>query len=276
MDKFSGLLICSDLDGTLLDEKKQISKENLDAIEHFTKNGGLFTYMTGRIPLGLIPVLKQYTPKIPLGCINGAGLFDIEKNKMVWCCHVDKKIFEMVDFVYKAFPGAGIELTCENEIYFARHSDFTRKHQSDEKLPERLCDYKNFDLPMVKVLIADDMDNIEKIKDALGEHPLRDEFSFIRSDKWYYEILPRGVSKGNVLLKLAELMGISRKNTIAIGDNENDVSMIEEAGIGIAVKNAYPKLKENAQYITVSNKEHAIARVIDDIEKGKIEILESF
>ena len=75
-----------------------------------------------------------------------------------------------------------------------------------------------------------------------------------------------------LLKKIAELHGIDMKNTIVAGDNDNDVSMLEVAGVGVAVSNASPAAKKAANYHTVSNEEHAIARIIKDLEEGKLPI----
>ena len=88
----------------------------------------------------------------------------------------------------------------------------------------------------------------------------------------YYEVLPKGVSKGNILLKLIDILGVDKNKTITVGDNDNDSTMIKNAKIGIAVSNASPYAKECADYITVSNEEDAIAKIIYDLDNGKIKI----
>ncbi len=92
----------------------------------------------------------------------------------------------------------------------------------------------------------------------------------ILSERALFEILPKGINKGVVIEKLAEYLGIDKKMTIAIGDYNNDVAMLKKAGVGIAVANASPEALAAADIVTVSNEEHAIARVICDIEEGKI------
>ena len=80
------------------------------------------------------------------------------------------------------------------------------------------------------------------------------------------------MDKGKNLTDIAESIGIDIKRSIAIGDNDNDASMLEKAGIGIAVENASEIAKSKADIITVSNEENAIARVIKDIDEGKIKV----
>ena len=96
-------------------------------------------------------------------------------------------------------------------------------------------------------------------------NPKADAFDCIRSEKLLYEILPKGVSKGSVLCKMAELLNIPMENTIAVGDYDNDVSMLQAAGSSYAVANAVDKAKAVADFVTVSNDEHAIAAIINDM-----------
>ena len=94
------------------------------------------------------------------------------------------------------------------------------------------------------------------------------DFSFTRSERAFYELLPKGVSKGAALYKMAELLNVDIKKTIAVGDYNNDASMIKAAGIGFAVKNAVNEAKAAADYITVSNNEDAIYKIVEGLDKG--------
>ena len=133
------------------------------------------------------------------------------------------------------------------------------------------CDYKTFSAPIGKILFCTDYeDEILGVERALREHPLADRFDFIRSERVMFEVLPKGASKGLALAKLSEHLKIDKKRTVAIGDYNNDVSMILAAGVGIAVANASEAALRAADIVTVSNEEHAIARVISDLESGKI------
>ena len=76
------------------------------------------------------------------------------------------------------------------------------------------------------------------------------------------------VQKNTALLKMAELLGIAPEKTIAVGDFNNDVSMIRAAGIGFAVDNAVAEAKAVADYVTVSNNHHAIAAIVDRLDRG--------
>ena len=99
--------------------------------------------------------------------------------------------------------------------------------------------------------------------DTYGENTAQ-----VRSQRFYYEIMPKGLSKGNSLLEIAKYYNIDQKDIIAFGDELNDETMIEVAGTGVAMGNAVEKIKEIADYITLSNDEDGIA---DYLEKFILE-----
>ena len=196
MGRFDGVLICTDLDGTLLKNDKTISCENIEAIEYFKREGGYFTFVTGRMPFFVSYVLDTIKPNAPFGCVNGAGLYDGIKKEYVWTASMPDKVTELVKCI-------------------------------------------------------------------------DDHFDFIRSEKTLYEILPKGICKGTSVIKLCDYLNIDIRKSIAIGDYNNDISMFRTAGTGIAVSNACEEALNAADFVTVSNEEHAIAKVVCDLERGK-------
>jgi hydroxymethylpyrimidine pyrophosphatase-like HAD family hydrolase len=138
-------------------------------------------------------------------------------------------------------------------------------------MPYLGADIESFDIPIAKVVFADMREEaILRVAELLDAHPRAKEFDFIRSEKLLYEILPKGNSKGNLLREMSRILGIDMKRTVALGDYNNDVSMIEAAGVGIAVSNAVDEAKAVADRITVSNEEHALAMTVEEIERGVI------
>lgn len=273
MKKFDGIMICTDLDGTLLSSGNVISKENLDAIEYFKANGGYFTFITGRVPITAKTTYETINPNIPFGCINGAGIYDHREMKYLWTAKLPESVKDMLECVDKELPDMGIQINTANGIYFCKNNDAMEWFRDITGVPNITCDYKTFDQPIAKIIFADfDEKEIEKLMELLHSHPLADQFDFIRSEKTLYEILPKGISKGSVMMKMVEILGIDPEKTVAIGDYNNDISMVKAAGLGVAVANAVPELKAVADHITVSNDDHAIAKIIYDIEKGILKI----
>lgn len=271
MGKFDGILICTDLDGTLLKNDKTISEENREAIEYFKREGGYFTFITGRMPYTSRSLYEMVNPNAPIGCINGGGIYDYEKEKYLWSLTLPHDANELVDAVYHAVPSAGIQMNALDKIYFCRDNWAMVRFRSRTGTPYVEGNHMTLDVPIGKVVFGDEEENIQKVAEVLSNHPRSEEFDYIRSERTLYEILPKGSSKGNLLIKLAEILGIDPSKTVAIGDYNNDVSMIKAAGVGVAVANAVDEAKAAADRITVSNEEHAIAKIIEMIDSGEIE-----
>jgi Cof subfamily protein (haloacid dehalogenase superfamily) len=257
------------LDGTLFSSDKTVSRENLEAIEYFKSEGGLFTFITGRVPQTAAAICGKIRPNAPYGCINGGGIFDPVENRYLWNTHLPDHAVELVREVDACLPQIGIQLNTEKEVYFCKESPAMVRFRKVSGLPLTFSPYETVKEPVLKVLFAhDDEEQIAALARLLREHPKADDFDFIRSEKHLYEILPKGVNKGVALKKLAVLLGVERKNTIAAGDYNNDVAMLRKAGLSFAVANAVPQAKEAADYVTVSNDENAIAAIIDGLDRG--------
>ncbi len=265
MKKFDGILICSDVDGTLLKTDKSLSAENLEAIEYFKQNGGKFTIMTGRMPFALHTVLDIITPNAPLGFGNGLGLYDVASGKMPLSNSLGISALPIARYIYDNFPDIGIEYTTYDEILCARVTETVVRHLDHEKLPLKTISIDGFKGDLAKILFAAESEKIDSLTSVLPNLECTSPFQLIRSDAVYYEVLPKDMTKGTLVLKLSEILGIDIKNVIAIGDNENDVSMLKAAGTGIAVGNATESAKTAADIVTVSNEENAIAKIIYDL-----------
>lgn len=271
--KFEGVLFCTDLDGTLYSGDKTISKENLDAIEYFKSEGGLFTFITGRVPQVSKEICEIINPNAPYGCVNGAGIYSAEEDKYLWNMSLPDSAVDLVKEVDEKLPEIGIQFNTRDQILFKKFNNAMEYFRKVTGCPDLRCNYEDLEEPILKVVLAhEDEAQILALVKFLNEHPKARLYDFIRSERRFYEILPKGASKGGLLKKLSELLGINPARTIAVGDYNNDVSMIKEAGLGFAVSNAVKEAKDAADYITVSNNESAIAAIIHGIDCGKFKI----
>lgn len=274
MKRFEGILICTDLDGTLLNSNRAVSHENREAIEYFKREGGLFTFVTGRPASCVSDIYNAACPNAPFGCFNGGGLYDGEAKRYVWTREISRDVLELAEYVAAHVPGIGIQINTFDHIYFYRENAsmvWFREITGVPYLPiENLYDIKE---PLAKIVFGDrDPAHIEAAMELLSAHPRAAEFDYVRSEKTLFEILPKDGNKSVVLPRLAEHVGIPMSHLIAVGDYSNDLEMLMAAGIGVAVANALPAVKAVADRVTVSNDEHAIAQIIADIEKGELKV----
>lgn len=273
MKKFEGILICTDLDGTLLNSENQISKKNTEAIEHFKAEGGIFTFITGRMPFFASSIYDAVKPNAPFGCINGGGLYDGAVGKYVMTTALPLSVIELVKYAAEKVEGIGVQINHFDKVYFCRENDAMVRFREITGSPNLVREFDEISEPIAKIVFGDmSEESILKLSEVLRSHPRADEFDFIRSEETLFEILPKGINKGAVLPHLVKHLGIKPTRTIAVGDYNNDIGMLREASLGIAVANACKEAKEAADLITVSNDEHAIAKIIYDIESGALKI----
>ena len=262
MGKFDGILIVSDLDGTLLTNTQEISKENREAIAYFEREGGRFTYISGRVARCLAPILQKLTPSVPVGCNNGM-VYDQHAGEWLDFERMDPDILTVVEDILDRFPAAGLVVMGKRHIYFSKRDPIGDRFKEIVGLSDRYDWIADIQEPFCKVLFTYPAERFEELRRAVDAHPLSAKFEMVRSDPQYYEIMPKGCNKGRALERLAAHLNISPERTIAVGDNENDVSMFRKAHVGIAVANAAPKAKEAADVVlNVTNEQHAIAEIV--------------
>lgn len=270
MGRFDAILLCSDLDDTLLTTEKTVSAQNKQALEYFMAEGGHFAFATGRVPRGARLILEYIVPNSPIICFNGAGIYDYSTQKLLWERSLDDSAYKIIELIEQELPQAGIEVCTRDDIFFCRTNRIVREHQQIERFADNYADFRDIHEVWKKIIFMTEQEEVEIVRKLIARSEFAQKYDFVQSSPWYYEVLPKGATKGDALLELARILGIDQSDTIAIGDSENDLSMIQKAGVGIAVANAMPELRSAADCITVDNNSHALAAVVDLIEKGKI------
>jgi len=264
-------LILTDLDETLLDENKLISKENLSSINNAAKKGIKFAIASSRA----YKTLEYYKDILNINpsviCFNGAYSID-ENGHVIENSYLDKDILLKI-----------IQIADENNIYYHFYNNdimfsnrfeygIQRFYNSNKKLDKKyrieirlLPDCRDFieenNVCIHKVVLMDN--DAEKLQSLRKELSSIKEIEFSKSSWNNMEIVKSGINKGTALKKLSSYLNIPIEACIAIGNDENDIPMIKAAGLGVAVNNSDPLVKQQADYITKNDNEHsAIAEVI--------------
>ena len=270
MGKFSGMLLCSDIDGTLINDEHKVSLKNQLAIEYFKNEGGIFTLATGRVPSGMRMFLDKVKPNAPVISHNGSAIYDFKKNEFVWQLGLDDDVTEVVNYVTENIPFAGVEIVIGDTVHFCKMNDTVEEHRILEHFPLNDSNYKNLPKQWTKILFIQTPEELPIVKDFLLKSHFVGKYKFVQSSPKYFEVINLQSSKGRAMQELAKRLGIPMSMTIGIGDNENDLEMVQDAAIGVAVGNAMPRVKEAANHITVTNNFDAIARIIADLDCGKL------
>ena len=270
MKNFENVLICTDLDGTLLGDDHKVSKENLEAIEYFKSEGGYFTFVTGRPPVIAGSIYDTIAPNAPVGCFHGGAIYDFKEQKYRWCEQMSPLVFDLLDDVCANVSDLGFQVNTTGPIYFCAENKATEHFREITGAPKILCPHREVPDPIVKVVFCGDEKNIAEVGSYLRAHPLSENFDLLKADATLFEIIIKGTHKGKAIPHITAALGISDDKTIAIGDYDNDVGMLRAAKVGIAVANASEAARAAADRMTVSNREHAIAKIISELEEGKI------
>lgn len=261
---FEGYLLVSDMDGTLLNSKGEISERNKKAIEYFVENGGVFTIATGRMRDSVRGFLCDLQVGLPIIIYNGAKIYDFKSEKAL---HEDSIIDERKEIVKKIldkYPTLGIEVFSDEVDYIVRRCKYT------DRLGTSVCDTVSelpqdfYEKKWTKILILGERHELDELEDNFNR--ICDKATAIRSGEVFLEIVPDFTSKGEALKKLIKEYKIDPSKVIAVGDNMNDKEMLQVAQFGFGISNGEKRLVESAKYKAPSNDEDAIDYIVKWIE----------
>ena len=270
MRKINYPLIVSDFDGTLVREDGSISARNKEAIEEYIAAGGVFVISTGRLPSGILSRAHELGLKGKICCCQGAIILDIQTEEVIFEGRIS---LESTVSVCKKMEELGLHIQvydlwdyyCNMDDEPLRMYEAITKTKATLVLDRPLSSYlKEKEIGAYKLLA---MVESEK-SDALLERLAAENFvgcTVTKSADFLVEVVNKNYSKGTAIHFLAEHYGISTDKVIAVGDQCNDIEMIEKAGLGIAVANADARLKNKADYVCpYTNEEDAIAKIIEE------------
>lgn len=233
--KFEGLMLVSDLDGTLLNSKLEVSEENIKAVSYFVDNGGIFTIATGRMELGTRKYLEVLPVNAPVILYNGALIYDFNKEERIWTCGFRQDIRDLLKELLDRFPYLGIEIFPGGDnVYLLRENEETEKHSKKEGFKPVVISVDEMPKNFYKIILTANPDRLPEVEEFLK--PMAQGFRTVYSEKQFLEILDNETSKGRALAELAKIMGIEKDNVISVGDNQNDLEMIKVSGTGFAVE----------------------------------------
>lgn len=253
--KFDGWLICSDIDGTLTDNKGIISPENIEAIRYFQSEGGMFTVATGRYSDFVRKFAPDFVPNTYIVGLNGAVITDPTGENERWFADMPKETLKDIGYLFESCPQLGhLYLNLQNECI-----EYTPDNASDARNAGVSEDNKLYKLVFTSHEIITDETRRIFDKYAKGR--------YLCEQSWQFgiELYALGAGKRNAVAELKRLTGA--EHLICVGDWENDIGMLEIADIGFAVANARDDVKRAADIVTVSNNESAIAKVIKKIQE---------
>lgn len=262
-------LLAVDMDGTLFDDYKNISKENLEAITKMLDAGHVLAFDTGRPNNALKRILSIYDEfkRDNVYMLGYQGVVGTEMNSdkiLFEDCIDNDNALELVKAILDS------KLTCvvfdNGHIYTFNDNHFVESYKQVSK--EQLIfidDINTLKGKAITKIMAIDYDEPERLEQFRIDHSEQfdDKYDNFFSHYAFLEYVKLGTGKGDGVKQLAEHLGISLSNVVACGDEENDISMVEVAGVGVAMANARQNLIDAADYVTENDNNHSgIAEVI--------------
>lgn len=260
-------MIVSDFDGTLYDPTLGVTEKTQEVIKRYVDKGGIFTIVTGRDLLAILPHAKKLGVSQHVISYNGGSLYDLTQEK-----EIEKISFSTSDAVeiIKKMSEEGLEcqVYCNNNIYSeektVQSSNYEEKtNRKITYVGRKLYDYvekEKIEPTKILAFVTDDS-VIEKVNDYNKVFDKRVDFTC--SCARCLECGKHGTSKGAMVKKLAEIHNIKMEEIMSFGDGLNDMPMIKMCGMGVAVENAISELKECADYVTKKNVEDGVAYAIE-------------
>lgn len=260
-------IIVLDLDGTLTNRDKVITPRTKEALMRAQEQGRIVVLASGRPTYGIMPLAKELELEKYGSYIlsfNGGMITNCRTGEIVFSQYIpveaNKKIIQLANehrVNVLTYDGDTIVTPDVGCPYAGMESKTNHMPLRHIKNLEKYVTY-----PVVKFLLLDDGDYLAGVeplvKAAMGKN-----FSVYRSEPFFLEVLSKGIDKAQSLARLLEVLGLDKESMIACGDGYNDLTMIQYAGLGVAMENAVLPVRKAADYITASNNEDGVALVVE-------------
>ena len=267
-------IVASDLDGTLLQYDGSVSEENWKAIAQLKEKGIEFVPASGRsfseMPAELreSPLIRYYITS------DGTTVYDKEtdtthelplpQNLSHWV--LDKIYQYSMALMVHADTHSYVDAVLHNEADYIRCNLDQRWRDFTFMTNVPVKDFKKFayETDPVQALIPffEHREDLEECERYFRANP---ELIVVQSDPNNLEVFHHKAGKGNALMLLADILGVDRKATIAVGDSTNDLTMVQAAGLGLAMENAVPALKEAADEVICHYNDHVARYILEKI-----------
>lgn len=268
----SDWLVVSDIDGTINNKARKLVMRNYDAIHRFVDEcGGNFTLASGRSP----DSMRKHFKRLDIAdgkaiVINGAGIYDFAEEKMIWTSPLNEHCIDMIRKTVKKYPTISFQVISNDAVHIFRPTASSRILAINAKLPVKY--YYSFSampkenwykviftgLPFALKLVSKYIESMSNTTENL-----------MFSSAWSYEIVNEDTNKGKAALKLAEILGIDKSKTAAIGDYFNDYEMLKSVGFPACCGQAPKGMKEIAKLVTCHCNNGAVADLLEYLINNK-------
>ena len=266
-DRYDVLVL--DVDGTLLTSQKEVTEATRDAIVEAQKRGKTVAIASGRSISGMRRTAANISLEEFGGYIiayNGTTVLNCKTGECIYNQTISK---DLIAPVFEAAKQAkvGILVYNDSKKELVVGTGMDKYIEADARACEvtvREADnfVKEVDFPINKFLLTGEPEYMKEVEKTM-QNRFGSRLSVFRSDPHYVELLPKFVDKGIAVEKLMKHLDVKKDKVICVGDSYNDLPMFRLAGLGVAMENAQTEIKEAADFITGSNDEDGIVKVIE-------------
>ncbi len=266
-------LLCSDIDGTLLNKDRELSERTINVIQKIKENKTV-VLISSRMPKAMRHL--QYELEIsshPLIAYNGGLILTYEEGQVNKLLSIEISI-EITEAILEFIQKSNVHMSLyHGDEWFVPSMDYwANREMNNTKVKPAVADLevvcKNWKIKNIgphKIMCMGEAKEIQLLEDYLKTHH-NEDLNIYRSKDTYLEIASKKISKLSALsILLDKKFNIELDDVIAFGDNYNDIELLKGVGIGVAVENAREEVKAIADKITLSNKEDGVAVVLEEL-----------
>lgn len=295
-------LAAIDLDGTMLNQYGIVTEKTKEAIQNAQKSGIEVIIASGRPIDSIKAIAKEIKSEKYFISGNGAIIYDLAKDEIIYQNTLKKqkvldiiKICEENSIYYNIYTEKEIiakSLQCNVLFYYKENANKDEENKTHINIVDNVYDYiASKEEKVIKITVCENNQTIfnsimRKLKEIdeievldishMSRKLIKQGTEEVPIEYYYTEISAKNVDKWNALEFLQEKMNIKKEEIIAIGDNINDKKMIENAGLGIAMGQSHPAIKEVANQVTLSNLEDGVAAALQEILGNITKILQKY
>lgn len=284
-------LVAIDLDGTMLNQYGIITEETKDVIKKVQEKNVEVIIASGRAINSVKNFSKEINSQNYFISGNGAITYDIQNDKILYENILSKqkvlqiiKVCEENSIYYNVYTENGIiakSLNYNTLYYYKDNLSKPEENQTHINIVENVYDYiEQREEKILKIMICDEHQSvfnsiIRKLKEIsqievlevshMSRKIIKQGTEEIKLEYFYTEVSAQNVDKWNAIENLIKILGISKEEVVAIGDNANDLKMIQNAGLGIAMGESAPYIKQSADKVALGNDENGVAQALEEI-----------
>lgn len=251
----------TDLDGTLLNDAKELSDGNRAALQELLEKGHVISISTGRALPSAIKQAKRLglmKKNCYIICFNGGQIYDVSRKELIYQQSLSRELVRGLFDEASSF-GINVQTYTDTHVITEKDNESLHKYVEIQGLPYKITDdvIAELDHEPAKVLALDyaSPEHVTAFREYITQR-YGDKVDIYLSHPCLLELVPPGVNKGNAVHFLCSYLGIPLENSVSAGDAENDLTMLEASHVGAAMCNGEPLLKEKADYITQKDNNH--------------------